>query len=253
MKHITLLIICFLTVLFISVVVHMPVSFALRYIPEMPSLKIDSPSGTIWAGEAQNIGWNNDNFGHATWQFQPLTLLQGKAHYSFRFGRGSDAKLMGKGNFGVGLSGVYAENVVVSMPAKNVLDQLSMPLPITVDGNLELSINEYIYAQPWCQTATGTLVWNGSQIGSPLGGLELGTVITDLKCEESRLTVTGEHNDNQLTASIKGELLPDQRYNVDALFKPNTEFPKAMKSQLRWLGRPNNNGEYPFTYAGKLN
>lgn len=253
MKRIILLVICFISVLCISAFVHMPVSFALKAMPEVPNLKIESPSGTIWAGEAQIVRWKNDNLGQVNWQFKPLKLLQAKANYSLRFGRGSDIKLMGKGNVGVGLSGVFADNVVISMPAVNVLQRLSIPVPITVKGNLELSINDYQYAQPWCQSATGTLVWAGSKIGSPLGGLDLGSVITDLQCQESKLSAVGEHNNNQLAGSLQAELQPNLRYNVDARFKPNAEFPTAMTSQLKWLGSPNNKGEYSFTYAGKLN
>jgi len=245
--------VCFLVTLVVSVIIHIPISFALKYMPEIPGLSLASPNGTIWDGEAKNIFWRGDNFGHVRWQFQPEHLFQGNVNYHIRFGRESDMKLMGKGDVGYGFSGLYAENVVVSIPARSVLKHISIPLPVSVTGSIELSINEYHYAQPWCRSARGTLVWNESKLSSPLGSFDLGTVISDVECQENTLRVTAEHHNRQVAGGLNAELQSNMRYDVNAWFKPGAEFPSKMISQLKWLGNPDNKGEYPFTYAGKLN
>lgn len=244
---------CFFTVLVISLLAHFPASFALKYLPPINGLKIQTAQGTIWDGSVQRVIWRGENFGEVDWQFEASKLFQGKVNYQLRFGRGSDDKLRGKGSVGIGFSGPYAENLVISLPAEKVLKRMPLPLPVTVEGNIELSLKEYVYAQPWCQSATGSLVWHHSKVSSPLGELAPGSVITDFSCSESNLSANGVHDSPQIAAGFEGEMDANRRYTVKAWFKPNAEFPTSMKSQLTWLGNPNNKGEYPFTYAGKLN
>ncbi len=253
MKRIILFSVCFLVIVCISLIAHTPASFALKYIPQVKGLKMEGPGGTIWQGELQNLQWQGDNFGYVSWNFEPWKLLQAKANFQVRFGRGSDMKLTGKGHVGAGITGLYAESLVASLPAEQVLQRMAVPVPLTVKGNIELSVNELVYAQPWCQSGKGTLAWSGSHITSPLGGLELGAVITDWVCEDNRLTAKGNHNDAQLTAGLDAELQKSGQYKVDSRFKPNAGFPETMRAQLKWLGDPNQNGEYLFSYSGKIN
>lgn len=220
--------------------------------PQIKGLKIEEPNGTIWQGELQNVQWQKENFGYVSWNFKPMRLLQAKADFEVRFGRGSDMKLMGNGHIGAGIVGLYAENVVASLPADEVRQRIAMPVPVTVAGNVELSVKEWIYSQPWCQTAIGTLVWSNSKILSPLGELEPETLISDWSCEDNQLVIQGDHNNSQIAAELNAELQKNGHYKVDAWFKPNAEFPDAMKAQLQWLGDPNRNGEYPFSYSGKI-
>lgn len=221
--------------------------------PDIPDLEIKTPTGTVWDGEAQSILWRGENFGQVIWRFQPKKLFQGKANYHLKFGRQSDMKLIGKGDVGIGMSGLYAENVVASIPATQVVQRMSVPVPLKVNGNIELSIDEYYHADPWCRFAEGNLVWSEGKVTSPIGALDLGVVVTDLSCQDNRLSLVGEQNNNQVSSAITAELQSNMRYDVNAWFKPNKDFPKAMNAQLKWLGSPNNQGEYPFTFAGKLN
>ena len=237
----------------ISVIAHTPASFALKYIPIIRGIMVESPSGTIWNGEAKNVRWKGYNLGEIRWQFSPKKLLEGKANYHIRFGKGSDFKAMGKGNVGYGFSGLFADSVVLSMPAKNVLQQLNLPLPMNVEGLFELSISDYYYAQPWCQSASGTLVWNGSKIASPVGELDLGSIITDLTCEDSKIMLTGEHDNQQISAAVDLVLENNLSYKANGWLKPNAYFPAEMNSQLKWLAAPNNKGQYTFNYAGRVN
>lgn len=243
---------CFLVVLAASVLVHTPVSFALKVFPSPSAFKIENPSGTIWRGEAKNVVWQQENLGQIVWQFEPMKLFQGRANFSVRFGRGSDKKIAGKGNVGVGLSGIYAQNVSASVPAETVLDYLHVPVPVSVTGNIELFVANYQYAQPLCKSADGTLVWSGSEIITPVGALNLGTIVTQLQCSESTLTAQGQHDSSQISAEFQAKLQANKRYKIDAWFKPKAAFPSAMASQLNWLGVPDTQGKYPLHYAGKL-
>ncbi|MDF5643041.1 type II secretion system protein N, partial [Vibrio parahaemolyticus] len=121
-----------------------------------------------------------------------------------------------------------------------------------VDGQLELNIRHATYAAPWCKNGEGTLVWNASGIQSPVGSLDLGPVIADINCQDSVLTATGEQSSEQVSAAFSAELMPNQRYSTKAWFKPGAEFPSSMGEQLKWLGKPNAQGQYEFNYQGRF-
>lgn len=242
----------FLLVLAISVVAHVPASFVYSKVPPVRGLDISGISGTIWHGQANDVRWQGVNAGQLRWDFSPARLLQGKAEYSLRFGRGSDLQLKGTGAAGIGLQGLYADNILASMPVSTVLERVSVPVPVDVQGTVELTLNHYLFAQPWCKEAEGALVWNGSYIDSPLGALELGTVFTDFTCNDNRIELRGEHDVPQASGSLTTELTPDMRYKLSAWFKPGAELPEAMQSQLKWLGNPENDGRYLFELSGKL-
>lgn len=252
MKRLVGVFFLFLLVFAISVVAHTPAAFVVKHMPKVRGLSLQGLHGTIWHGDAQSVTWQRDNFGQVSWDFQPSKLFQGKAEFALRFGRGSDLKLKGKGTVGAGLGGVYAENVLASMPASSVLKKVTIPVPVDVKGQLEVTINDYQYGQPWCQSAIGSLVWSGSGIDSPLGELSLGSVVSDLICEDNKVILSGSQDNSQLSGAFAAELETNMRYSLDVWFKPGAEFPQSMQSQLKWLGDPDEQGRYLFVYSGKL-
>ncbi|PMH46026.1 general secretion pathway protein GspN [Vibrio sp. 10N.286.49.B3] len=240
-----------------SFLLHTPAAFVLQHTPQVRGLSIEGVQGTIWQGSAQQVGWQQPrmqalNFGQVHWDFQWKKLLSGKAEVAVRFGRGSSMDVRGKGLVGYSLAGPYAENVMASLPAQEVMAFVPLPLPLNVEGKLDLTINALHYAQPWCETAQGSLAWTQSAVGTPLGDLEFGPVIADLACQDSRLTAVGQQESPQVSSAFDAALSPDMRYTSTAWFKPGAEFPSQLGSQLKWLGEPDNEGKYSFTQQGRL-
>ena len=253
MKRVLLYVFIFVAFFSFSLVAGLPVSWVLQQVPQVRGLDIQNAQGTVWQGKASSVYWQRQYLGEVNWDFQLSGLFTGKAEFAVRFGRGSDMAVRGRGLVGYSLgSGPYAENVVASIPAAKVVEQTRLPVPVSVDGQLELNIRHATYAAPWCKTGEGTLVWSASGIQSPLGSLELGPVIADLSCKDSVLSTSGEQKSKQVSAAFSAELMPNQRYSTKAWFKPGAEFPSSMSEQLKWLGNPNAQGQYEFNYQGRF-
>ncbi len=253
MKRVVLYVVIFLSFFSVSLLTGLPVSWVLQQAPAVRGLDIQGAQGTLWQGQASAVSWQRQNLGEVSWDFQWSALFTGKAEYSIRFGRGSDMDMRGRGFVGYSLlGGAYAKNMVASLPAVKVVEQARLPVPVGVEGQLELNIHHATYAPPWCETGEGTLVWNASGIQSPLGSLQLGPVVANLSCKDSVLTASGEQQSPQVSAAFSAELMPNQRYSTKAWFKPGAEFPAAMSEQLQWLGNPNSQGQYEFDYKGRL-
>ncbi|EDP58861.1 type II secretion system protein N [Vibrio sp. AND4] len=253
MKRTILYIGIFIAFFSTSLIAGLPISWVLQQVSMVRGLDIQDAQGTVWQGSASNVRWQRQNLGEVKWDFQLSGLFTGKAEFAVRFGRGSDMEVRGRGLVGYSLvSGPYAENLVASIPAKKVMEQGQLPVPIGVDGQLELNIRHATYAAPWCKTGQGTLVWSASSIQSPIGSLELGPVIADLSCQDSVLSASGEQKSKQVSAAFSAELMPNLNYSTNAKFKPGAEFPSSMSEQLKWLGNPNSQGQYEFDYQGRF-
>ena len=236
-----------------SLLLHLPAFFVLKHAPVVRGLNIEGVQGTLWQGSARNIAWQRVNYGSVQWDFQFSKLLQAKAEIAVRFGRDSDMNLSGKGRVGYSMSGAYAENLVASMPAADVMKYAPvMPVPVSTSGQVELTIKHALHAQPWCQSGEGTVAWSGAAVDSPVGSLDLGSVIADITCEDSTLAAKGSQKSVQVDSEFSASVTPNQNYTSAAWFKPGAEFPPAMQSQLNWLGNPDSQGKYQFSYQGRF-
>ncbi len=242
----------FVLMLITSLVVHIPASWVYAQLPAQRGVEVTGISGTIWQGQVQQLKINRQSYGSLSWGFQASKLLAAKLEYQIRFGRGSSIKLDGKGFVGVGFSGVYANNVLASLPIQQVRDYIPTQVPVELKGLFELSLASLKYEQPWGEEATGSLAWTGSGIISPIGQLTPGPVIADITCQAQNIEVLGKQNNPQVMSEFKASLNEQARYESLAWFKPGAEFPSSMTEQLKWLGEPNAQGRYQFSFAGKL-
>lgn len=235
-----------------SLVAHLPARVILDNVPLNRDLSIRGVDGTLWQGVAKGVSWQDYDLGEVQWQWEPLELFAGKAQINLRIGRNSGLNVEGRGAVGYSLSGPYAENVLVSVPAAQIVQRISLPAPVSATGQVELMVRNYQYDTPLCKALDGNLVWDSSAIGSPLGSLELGQIFADLECIEGSIGVKGQQENNQVAGGLDATINPDATYAIDAWFRPGDEFPSGLGKQLSWLGNPDSQGRYAFVYSGKL-
>ncbi|HGH6026875.1 TPA: type II secretion system protein N [Vibrio mimicus] len=239
-------------VLLTSVVVHLPAQVVIKQLPLPEGLELNSVEGSLWQGKAAQVRWQGMNLGDLNWDSRLSALLLARAEADVRFGRGSSAQLRGKGIVGVGLNGPYADDFLLSLPAAQAMPWLPLPMPLMAQGQLELTVHQYRFGDPYCQQAAGSLVWSAAQVESPIGALDLGTVVSDFTCQESVLNLKGGQKTAQVSSEFSLSLQPDNRYQAQAWFKPEASFPESLSAQLKWLPQPDNQGHYPFNQQGQL-
>lgn len=239
-------------VFIVSLVAHMPAALVVKYLPLPPQLKISGVSGTIWQGSSSNVTWQRNSLGEVDWDVDVLPLLWANVESQVRFGRGSELGLRGKGLVGYTFGGPYAKNLIVSMPAEKLMSLANTNLPVTLGGQMELSVRHIDFADPQPESKVGTLVWNESFLGSPIGNLKLGPVIADLQYENNQWSLVGKQNNAQLTSEFSGQLNNRSGYSVKGWLKPGADFPTDLVNQLQWLGKPDNQGRFHFNHSGRI-
>jgi len=241
-------------VLATSAIVHVPAQFVVQYAPLPSQLSLVGVEGTLWQGSANQVIWNRKNYGELSWELSPTKLIAASVEANVRFGRGSDMQIQGRGVVGYSASGPYAENLMVSMPVESVLEHApALPVPLELNGQVELSLRSYSYAAPYCQAAEGSVVWNTDVVNSPLASLFIGPVIAQFNCQDSKIALTAEQNSEQVSSSADVTLEANRNYAVTAWFKPEGDFPNELAQQLKWLpNQANAEGKFPFTFQGRL-
>ncbi|MGF1762491.1 type II secretion system protein N [Aliivibrio kagoshimensis] len=247
-----LLSLLFLSVFLISVVFHMPIAWLIQYLPQNSHLAIQGSSGTVWHGKAEHVLLQQYDLGELQWKFEPVELLSGGAAFSTRFGRGSSVEWDGKGLVGYNLDGLYAKDLLASIKADRLMKHLKLPLPVHVEGVLELTLNEYQFSAPWCEIAQGELVWFDAQLNTALGAVNLDQAIAALECHQNTLTLQSVQDSSALSSEFSVELHPDATYKISGWIKPGDELPSKVRAQLKWLGSSNTQGQYKLNYTGQL-
>ena len=253
MKFKLLIATVFSTFFTFSALLHIPIQWVVEQAPKVRGLSLTGLSGTPWKGQVDSLAWQRVNYGQVQWQIDPLAILKGHAVFSVRFGRGSELELRGKGIVGYSVSmGAYAENMVVSFPVANMMNKLPMAVPVSLQGQAEVSVTSFQQGQPWCKQASGEVVWSGGKVVSPLGNIDPKTVIAEVSCIDNKVTLTSQQDSEDVASQFNVVLNPNRSYQVNGWFKPEENFPSGLKSQLKWLGKPDAKGQYKVTYSGRL-
>ncbi|MGO1295689.1 MAG: type II secretion system protein N [Vibrio sp.] len=252
MKAKTLWIALFVGVFIVSMIAHLPAAFVLKHAPIPRQLQIAGVSGSLWNGRATQVHWQNQGLGELSWRVNTAALFTGHIEAEVRVGRGSTLRLHGRGVVGYGFDGVYANNVIASLPASQVLQYSPQAVPFTVQGQVELSLKEFHYAKPWCQSASGSLVWSRASLETPVSPLKLDQVLAQLRCVDNTISVDGQQKSAQVSSEFSTTLDKSSRYQAKSWFRPEAQFPAELGKWLDRLPTPDGQGRYHFTRAGQL-
>ncbi len=253
MKFKLLIATVFSTFFTVSTLLHIPIQWLVAQAPTVQGLTLSGLSGTPWKGQIDSLSWQKVNYGQLQWQIEPMAIFKGHAVFSVRFGRGSQLNLRGKGFIGYSASkGAFAENMVLSLPIASIINNMPMALPVSLEGQLEASINYYQQGQPWCTEAIGEIVWSAGKILSPLGEIVPNTVIADISCRDNKVTLNSKQTSEDITSQFDVVLNPNYSYQLTGWFKPEVNFPSSLRGQLQWVGKPDRKGQYKITHSGRL-
>lgn len=288
MKKIVFSCVALLLTFSISVLLHMPAHFAVNFFlykegrPIYPEINLAGVSGSIWEGEADNFRWRQYKLGKLSWQLQLSELMRGKLEYKLTFGahdrqiskqqlNNSQLNLLGKGEVGISFWGTYIENTFATLPASELFNLLFIEntvFPISVTGDIELTLKQRYLSDPFCfslqqtvsQSASqnnneekpfATLVWLSGAVETSIGQLNLDGLTGELKCEDNRLNLLSDYQNDQLEFNGNVSLSGQGQYQLDAWLKANQDFPELMRQQLHWLGEADSQARYQLSYQGE--
>lgn len=240
--------IIFLLTYVVFLVATLPAQVALGYVTLPQGINIQGVSGTIWQtkiAQLQTAKVNIKNI-QAALNFGSIVMLNPKVAITF-----GDPLLSGpEGKFTIsGTSELLTiTNAKIIVSANTIAKQLALPLPVTASGNVQLNLAEIslekLSAQHIsCQQAQGDISWSKAQVNAMNNRISLGDFTAKIQCKNKQLTAElSPKNDLGLVAKVN--ILKNGRAKVDGYLKPSVKFPKALKSALPFMGKPDNQGRY---------
>ena len=228
-----------------GLVVLFPARVAYHWFSE-EGVALEDIDGTIWSGTASRMDIEGFYVKSVRWQIQPLSLFAGKLAYSVE---ASPASGFLEGRVAVAVSGkLTARDVRASLPLQAVQQLAAMPglagklsaqldrievegdLPVAIDGKVEVAglLVPIIYP-------------------SPIGGYRV-----EFYTQESGVMGTVEDTDGVVDVAGTIQIRPDRTYQFRALVAPKANTPARLSQQMKFLGTPNERGQYEMRLDGRL-
>lgn len=234
----------------IFLLVTLPATVVLSFVTLPNPLTLTQVTGTIWKGHIQQVEYKRQTLEDLDWEIAFLPVLTGALEVDVEFG-GEDS-LRGKGTVGVTPGGFYAQDVTASASSEWILAASNLPLPVSTSGRVDLQVDSFEPGKPWCNALVGQLNWSNAEIESLLGNIDLDNPSAKLSCTDGELIAKIKQSSSQLKLSGTAKLQAMGKYTFDGVLVPTAELPKSVSSNLRYIGRPNSNGEYQLHYSGRI-
>lgn len=229
----------------------LPAKLALSYVSLPSHISVSQVEGTIWRGEAKRISFNQIDIEDVRWNTSVMALLTGAAQVYVEFGRGKNS-LRGSGDLGYSSAGAYAQDFTATASSEWLVRASDVPLPVTTQGQVKLTIAEVQQGQPWCNVLDGQLSWSNAEVESLLGTVDINSAIANLSCDNGAIVANIKQNSTHLQLSGIAKLENNGKYSLSAVLVPSNQLPQSIRSNLRYVGKENANGEYKINYAGRI-
>lgn len=156
-----------------------------------------------------------------------------------------------EGEFELVLSSEKAKvnDLKLLVKANEVAQQLTLPLPISAQGDIELIVPsaEVDLKDNKCLALEGNAVWSKAGVIALEQNIKLGNFTADVNCEKGILAlIISPKNDVGLTFSAyvgKGGNISGNGY-----LKPGSKFPRELNDALPFLGKKDSQGRYRLRF-----
>lgn len=213
------------------------IAYAQNNNPNLP-FTISKPEGTLWSGRADKVITQGIAVTNFRWELSPLALLIGRASLDLHAGkiRGSEQTYL-KGNVSVSLfntQNITADKFQLFLPAKSVMAQLPLPVPVSADGRFRLDIQTFKFNQT-CIELDGKGSWLNGTVSGPSAVIDFGNFDANLSCEEEQFAIQVQPQ-NKLNLDAKVLLSVDGKYKINGRFKPSDDMPQEVKQAANFFG-----------------
>lgn len=231
----------------ILLIAYLPAAHVLAYVqksnPELP-VTIGNIEGTLWNGKVDKVIAQGIAMQGLRWELSPWSLLLGKASIDVTGGKIRDKEQSYvKGNLSASLLNSQkfsARNLILFLPARSVMAQVPMPVPVTADGRFRVNIASFEFDNA-CVKLAGTGSWIKGTVRGPTGVIEFGNFDANLACEGEQFAVQ-VLPDNKLNLDAKVVVALSGKYKIDGKFKPADNLPKEVHQAASFFGAADSQG-----------
>ncbi|OOE85926.1 type II secretion system protein N [Salinivibrio sharmensis] len=232
----------------VSVIVHAPATL-LHLAPLPTELKLSGVNGTVWQGQVRQLRWQDQAVGPIQWDLHWHRLLTSATLEAAIKIKGPQG-ISGKGVVGFNGTELQLSRTLISAPASLLTRSVALPPSVAIEGRLDVIVREAVLAESGCQRLAGQFQWQQAGLTLPSGQLNAIPLHASLACDGQGVTAQGQGEAPSLSNKFSLSITPSGRYSVSGWLKPGPAYPESMKAPLSWLGSPDNQGRYRFSFRG---
>ena len=207
---------------------------------------ISGIQGSIWRGHALEGEMGGIYVRNLNWRMRPWQLFTGELAYSVE----ADA-LSGfiNGDVAIGIGGSASlRNLTASLSLQSMQTIVGMP---GLDGTANLQFERLVFENGVPVAADGTLEVANLIAPlihrSPVGGFR-----AEFFTQESGVMASVEDTDAIVDLAGSLSVSADRTYRFLAQVAPKSTTPEDLREQMRFLGTPNERGQYELRLEGQL-
>ncbi|MFQ3205988.1 MAG: general secretion pathway protein N [Glaciecola sp.] len=231
----------------ILVIAYLPAAHVVSYVQDNTSklpVAIGRVEGTLWAGKVDRIITQGIVMNNLRWELSPWSLLLGTASIDLNGGkiRASEQAYV-KGNISASLfnlQNISAHELTLFLPARSVMAQVPLPVPVTADGRFRVNIEEFEFNNV-CVSLIGTGSWLKGTVSGPSGVIDFGNFDANLACENEQFAIQIQPV-NKLNLDAKVLLSVAGKYKINGRFKPSDDMPREVQQAANFFGAADNDG-----------
>jgi general secretion pathway protein N len=231
----------------ILVIAYLPAAHVVSYVqtnnPKLPAA-IGQVEGTLWTGKVDKIISQGIVMNNLRWELSPWSLLLGKASIDLNGGKIRESEqAYVKGNISASLfnpQNISAHELKLFLPARSVMAQVPLPVPVTADGRFRVEIEEFEFNNA-CVNLIGKGSWLKGTVSGPSGVIDFGNFDANLACEGEQFVIQIQPA-NKLNLDAKVLLSVTGKYEINGRFKPSDDMPREVQQAANFFGAADNDG-----------
>ena len=231
-----------------------PITLLLNNVSYPKNVNLSGVTGTIWQFKIEQLNVGDIKIENVSAKLSFLSLLSLSPEVKLTFG---DALLSGpEGKVTVNLSRdeLTISSLALFVVANDVVSQVTLPLPATAQGNVDLLIEKMTFSYSdnnvntlKCTDAIGEFSWKGAGVIAMEQNIKLGTFKADIRCEDDAvMVVVNPKNNLGLSFNLYARL--NKRLSGDGYLKPGNKFPQQLQGALPFLGKKDDQGRYRLKF-----
>ena len=228
----------------------LPTTVVLNQVSLPKNIHVSGVSGSIWETTMAQVfieGTRIDKV-NSTLSFWSLFALTPSVDITFgdEFIAGPEGKL----ELVLSQNKAQINDLTLLVKANDIAKQLTLPLPITAQGEVELTLATAeidLTKGSQCITVDGAASWSKARVTALEQNVALGNLNATIGCEKGALAlIVSPKNDLGLTFTTyvraKGKI------TGSGYLKPGAKFPKALNDALPFLGKKDSQGRYRLSF-----
>jgi general secretion pathway protein N len=227
-------------------VATLPATVVFNQISYPKNISLSGVSGSVWHTNIEQVvvGEVTINKIRAELSFWSLFTLAPTLPVTF----GNSFLVGPEGKFDITFSQekIEIENLSLFLKATEIVQQLTLPLPMTAQGDVEITLDHAVIDiadKNKCLAVKGLVTWSKAGVIALEQNIQLGNFNAKISCEEGALALLLSP-ENDLGVTLNAYLGQSGRVSGNGFLKPGAKFPPALISALPFLGRKDSQGRY---------